>query len=207
MKNWLTGAEGSMQSHLFKGWESINPMVAISGPLLYGLQQKTSEFFFEHEFKVFQSKLRRLPYPTKILDKAEQLILSYLREKLTAFPLSPDTDFYLLLESSMRNPVEEHALLELAYMCLGLGYEGSEHPEAREIIIDHVCVLIQQGRKQMLRLSETQQQPKRIHKSVLVFFCLGLVVAGLVGSFTFYHQSLNSYKSVILQQLTETFHD
>ncbi len=139
----LTMPRGGYRSSLVEVKQALNPLVAAAAPLLYLNDALISETILEHELKTFYYLLEQTEQPADVLEKAALLVQQFLIEK-SSLPLKAEpNDFYTLLELCAKNPSLYFPVLELGYLCLSLGYEGSLSAEKRELVIENLYALLQ----------------------------------------------------------------
>jgi type VI secretion system protein ImpK len=173
--------QGYYRSKLFIAPFTTNPLVAAAGPLLSLLERlcvapslppiNSIRDNIEHELRAFHSRLNGKAY-TEELDVIAHYLLcatideligkNYLRlygkiAEFQAFTPSshdekgPQQRFFDITNYIKQNPNQYLDLLELAYYCLIMGFEGEQHERAdgRQVLdnlIEELYQLIQQYR-------------------------------------------------------------
>ncbi|STX28162.1 IcmH (DotU) [Legionella beliardensis] len=212
------------RSKLFIVPFTANPLVAAAGPLLSLLErlcvspslpplQQIRENI-EHELRAFHSRLDGKAY-TEELDAIAHYLLcatidellgkSYLRlygrsAEFKAFtPLSydgigPEERFFDIVNHIKESPNQYLDLIELAYYCLIVGFEGKQHQKADgRLVLDNMLEelfqLIQKYRVNkpchLFKESKKAEVTGKSYKQVLMI-SLGLVSALLVSYLTSY---------------------
>lgn len=215
--------KGYYRSKLFIAPFSTNTLVAAAGPILSLLERlclsptlPPIEHIREninHEVRAFHSKLDASKYPLDIVSVAHYLLAAtideilgknYLRvyniapefqsfTPLTSDEAQPQQRFFELLSYIKERPNQYLDLIELAYFCLIVGFEGEYHQKADgrqtlDNLIEDLYQIIQQYRfHKPHRLFNENPLPKTIQKNyrILAFaaiISLSVVVVAFVTS-------------------------
>ena len=200
---------------------AINPLIAASAPLLNlatQLREQTTtpnlnnlHRILCYEIKIFENKARLLNYRSSIILSTRYFICAFLDEVILTSTwgensewqertlmktfqqgLWNDENFFILLERYSEEPKSNLDLLELAYLCLSLGYEGhyKKKPHSHyelDQLIDRLYYLIRNERGEFSKgLLITDSTPKGSKKIMLrlppawiamVIGALGLIIS------------------------------
>lgn len=184
----ITGPIGDVQSHAFKTSIAVNPLIAAAMPLL----SRTSEIeqlaptnaaelsqALQHEIKAFENAAYHNDYRSQMILAARYLLCSLLDECIEKHHPQLNWQahsllnffqhesfggerFFIILKRSFEDPAVYIDLLELGYICLSLGYQGTyqQPAELRELglFIDQLYQIIEQQRgEQQLALKQMPQ--------------------------------------------------
>ena len=216
--------QGYYRSKLFSHTSATNPLVAAAGPLLSLLERLSVSPTLppilsirdniEHELHAFESRLTGQQYAEEFIVISGYLLRAtidefigknYLRllghaaefhafTPLTHDNIGPERRFFDVVNHIKQRANQYLNLLELAYYCLILGFEGEEHmrPNGRQTL-DHLTEelyqLIQQNRANkphrlfkthapMLMTTEPVSYKRMIIASLMAFAALGAIYFG-----------------------------
>jgi type IV/VI secretion system ImpK/VasF family protein len=198
--------QGYYRSKLFTLTSSTNPILAAASPLFSLLERfsvtqtlppiEAARENIEHEWKSFRSKLASLNYVIELMSIAEYLLSAtideflgktYLRLQGTpaqfmAFtPLShdnigPQQRFFDIVQHMKERANQYLDLLELAYYCLTLGFEGEYHQRTDgratlDNLIQELYDMIQENRvhKPLRLFRETRETQPVVQHSPMVW--------------------------------------
>lgn len=191
----LTHTHSHYTSKLYTSTIGVNPLVAAASPILSLMGRlrsathpyEISELYLDliHEIKSFESHAQRLNYRAENILIARYLLTSTLDETIlnTAWGKESEWEkhkllmffqqeewggerFFVILERLEEEPLFYVDLLELAYICLSLGFEGKfrylerGHYPLNEIS-KNLFYKIQQIRHEL----KPDLNPKRLHSS------------------------------------------
>lgn len=209
------------RSRVFTAISGVNPLISLAQPILTFLARiHNSEDSFDpdrladnltHELKTFESRCLASRYENEIIIVARYLLCVAIRESLEnapwpqtkadinalieTYPEVQNKDyFFTILERINKMPEKHIELLELAYLCLSLGFkERYQHQQNGElnlnVILEHVyhCIRNNRGDLQPQLLLTPKVVPRPKKKSLMSFgmftttviIFLGLCYAGL----------------------------
>jgi type VI secretion system protein ImpK len=120
-----------------------------------------------------------------------------------------DTEFFIRLKRRQENPPENIDLLEMAYLCLSLGFKGQYRSDTTDnrimTVIDDLYAHIQQQRDEQPASLFQPQKVKPITKWYWPPIWLTLLITALILLFIFipYHQKLNQLTTPAAQMINK----
>lgn len=223
--------QGYYRSKLFTTSTTSNPLVAAANPLFSLLERLSASPSLppierirdniEHELCAFYSRVRSEKYAEELILIAQYLLSATIDElvgknylRLNGEPaefksftasssddVGPQRRFFEMLDYLKDRTHQYLDLIELAYYCLILGFEGEQHlrPDGRQTLdnlIEELYQLIQQHRvHKPLRLFKqpSKPMPKKPPKTNLMITCF--LVSGLLTSMYFVSHALLEHKA------------
>ncbi len=151
------GNRSYYRSQLYTSYHGINPLVTAAHPLFSIIERiklsgkevidETIEHNLNHELKAFETRAESADYDEETIFIAKYLLSTTLDEMIAKHkpfalfkelmpinnqPLSPDKNFFKILDKVIDKPQHYLDLLELIYLCLSVGYQGQYKTEERE---------------------------------------------------------------------------
>jgi len=229
----FTDAESDNAGHL-------NPLLTACGPLLYtasqlSTQSTTPDLTQLHqslcqEVSLFENKARVLNYdPTAIL-AARYLLCALIDEVIITTTWAQESDwqqhnllkkfqhetmsgkrFFLIIERCCEDPKSHIDLLELAYLCLSLGYEGqyrhqAQGPQELDQITEKLYELIREQRGELSKRlfvappTQTVTQKARLQKTAR-WKVIAVTVVALMVIYVPYHIRLSQLATPVFKSL------
>lgn len=227
--------EGYYRSKLFIAPYTTNPLIAAAGPIFSLLERLSLSQSLppveqireniEHEFYAFLSRLQAAEYAEDSIRVARYIMSatideligkSYLRlneqgVEFKAFSassihtLSPDQGFFEVIDYIKVRPTQYLDLIELAYYCLILGFEGQQHfktdgRQTLENLIEELYLIIQSHRvnKPCRLLSEFGMKKSSSHKKTDRLLSVACALLVVVAGYSLAHYFLEKKASHIL---------
>ncbi len=236
----LMQTQATLESRTFEVDVALNPLVAAAAPLLTtatALQEQPdppnlSDLYqlLCHEIKVFENKSHGLGYRSPVILAARYFLCAFIDETLLSAAWGEKSlwseqnllktfqreswggeRFFVILERSFEDPKPHLDLLELAYLCLSLGYEGKyrNKPKGHHELaqwMDRLYTLIRdesgECSKRLLAAPMIKPKSKNLFSRIpSVWVTIMATVIILVGIYTPYHIHLSQVTAPLRQSL------
>lgn len=237
-------------SCIFNANFSLNPLAAAAAPVLITINKIVPQAkrirpndlhrILRHELETFEEKAQKQHYRSPVVLAARYFLCAYADEMMesttplvqdfwknhtlinqTANEGSPGERFFSILERASDDPKEHIHLLELAFLCLNLGYQGKyknldskmqELDNVRENLFELIknvrgnysSKLYYQGQPQKDTVIQTAKKRRKIPHLLIAS---GLLIMGLIGVYFPYEAKLKALTVQLdntLQSLAQT---